>query len=279
MNKKALICLGVMTSLFCLAGCGGEAEEAAAPVEALEDLPPAKPMPGEMVRVAGGTVTIGTNEDALEPYLETPEHEVEIAEFEIDIYEVTNFQYREFQLDDAVTYRPEGKWRDFDGMGREDYPVVQVTWEDAGAYCEWAGKRLPTEAEWEHAARGTENYRYPWGNEFNANNANTHDYGVSDVIEVGSIETDKSVYGAYDMMGNVQEWVQNRLRPYPKTRARGDQVSAFRATGIYVVRGASYTTRGSKLGLWTRMGYPAKAQYGQGFRCARDVEGEGDGAQ
>ena len=238
-----------------------------------EDLPPPPPKPGDMVLIPAGEFMMGTD-DVPEnvPGLQTPAHKVTMDKpYYIDVYEVTNGQWIKFLTESRT--KVESNWRPMYSIGKEDVPVANVTLDDAKAYCEWAGRRLPTEAEWERAARGPENSSFPWGNTYDPSKSNTNDMNFNGLVEVGSFETDKSGYGVYDMMGNVQEWTSDRLRPYPKSKARrhGAFTGRFR---LYALRGSSFAYKGSSMNLMTRAGYPAKAQYGTGFRCAKDAEEE-----
>ena len=233
--------------------------------EEVVELPPEKPTIGEMALVPAGEFIFGSNDRPID----APEQTIDLPAYYIDYYEVTFGQWMKFTTESE--YQPEGNWRQFYSIGKEDFPVTNVTWEDAKKYAEWAGKRLPTEQEWEKAARGPDGLAYPWGEEWSAYKSNCNERGYRNTIEVGEIETDKSPYGVYDMMGNVQEWTADELKPYPESPAAKDE--AFRLDYV-AVRGASYAMRGSSMTLWTRSGYYAKSQYGLGFRCVKDVEEE-----
>ena len=243
--------------------------------EAPVDLPPPPPKPGDMVLIPAGEFMMGTDSVPTNSQgLETPAHKVTMDKpYYIDVFEVTNGQWIKFLTESRT--KVESNWRPMYSIGKEDVPVSNLTLDDAKVYCEWAGKRLPTEAEWERAARGPENLRFPWGDVYDPSKSNTNDMNFNGLVEVGSFETDKSGYGVYDMMGNVQEWTSDRLRPYPgserKVRNNAAFTSRFR---LYALRGSSFAFKGSSMNLLTRSGYPAKAQYGTGFRCAKDAEEE-----
>ncbi len=248
-------------------GCGQPEEQAAVETAPADEAPP-KPVPGDMVTVPAGEFTMGTDKDPHPLKLAEPAHKVNLPEYKIDVYEVTNGEFAKFQVESS--YKAQGDWQSYYKIGREDYPVANVTWSDAKAYCEWAGKRLPTEAEWEKAARGTTSTRYPWGDVFDWTKANTNEHGVRDTLEVGSLPEDKSPYGSYDMFGNVQEWTADDLKPYP-----GAKLDDVYKRKLKVIRGASYAMKGESMYLFSRTAAPAEAQWGIGFRCVQDVQGGG----
>ncbi|HEY5599842.1 MAG TPA: formylglycine-generating enzyme family protein, partial [Candidatus Manganitrophaceae bacterium] len=147
---------------------------------------------------------------------EQPSHRRFVKSFHIDVYETTNAMYKRFI--DAVQGEPPLLWRNGNyPPGKANHPVVYVSWYDADAYCRWAGKRLPTEPEWEKAARGTDRRHFPWGEQFDNKKANTPQYWLAKGVEVsqgdttpvGAFEAGKSPYGLYDMAGNVYEWVDD----------------------------------------------------------------------
>jgi len=166
-----------------------------------------------MVQVPAGEFLMGSN-DSRANKEDRPQHSVDVPEFWIDKYPVTQAEYAQFVV--AKHYRPPLNW---DGgkipEGLEDHPVTLVSWYNARDYCAWAGKRLPEEAEWEKAARGTDGRRWPWGNSMDASRLNTY-YQIGHTTPVTTYEHGASVYGAMDMAGNVSEWVFSELKAYPK---------------------------------------------------------------
>jgi formylglycine-generating enzyme required for sulfatase activity len=148
-----------------------------------------------------------------------PQHRVYLDAYYMYKYEVTNGQFREFVHESG--YDAEGSWRDYAVVGMDSHPVVCVTWNDAKAYCEWAGGALPTEAQWEKAARGVDGRIWPWGNTFSGKEFNWGNgpkvKGRADIYKgrgtapVGSYPKDVSPYGVHDMAGNVGEWCNDWL--------------------------------------------------------------------
>jgi len=265
-NKTFFLASLVLLSYPTWLGCG----EAEAPAEEAIAVEPeiVKPKPGDSVLIPAGEFIMGTEQQA-PPELAVPQHTIDLQAYSIDVYEVTLGEWIKFITE--ADFQSEGNWRQYYSIGKEDHPVSNVTWEDAKAYCEWAGKRLPTEQEWEKAARGPDGNRYPWGDVWDARSSNSSEMGMRNTMEVGETEADKSPYGLYDMMGNTQEWTSEKLTPYPDSPARRDD--AFRGNYI-AVRGGSYAIKGRTMGLFSRSGFVPEAQNGLAFRCAKDVEQE-----
>jgi formylglycine-generating enzyme required for sulfatase activity len=168
-----------------------------------------------MILIPAGEFTMGSQPgDNWAENNEEPARVVYLEAFYIDQLEVTNLQFRRFL--DATQWPIPGEWRAIIEVEDTEFlPVTGVSWEDATAYARWAGKRLPTEAEWEKAARGTDARRFPWGNEFDADRANND----RDLLAVGSKPEGASPYGVLDMAGNVAEWVSTPFAPYPRREA------------------------------------------------------------
>ena len=219
---------------------------------------------------------------------EGPAHRVMLDAFYMDQYEVSNQHYGDFIK--ATGYPAPAYWDDH-LRNKPNQPVSGVNWHDANAYCSWANKRLPTEAEWEKAARGPEGYKYPWGNEINTSNAN---FGRKQefTANVDAYPQGKSAYGVYSMAGNVFEWVADWYDPnyYKYTKdtdnPTGPKEGAFLSrTGTYidriavgkkrVIRGGSWYAPAESVTTTHRFwNDPMNNSYGVGlgFRCARSVE-------
>lgn len=226
----------------------------------------------DMVYVPAGEFTMGENRYYDWVFLlayniyDGPVHTVYLDAYYIDKYEVTNEQYRKFV--EETGHRIPSCWSDA-RLNLPDHPVVGVTWEDAVAYATWAGKRLPTEAEWEKAARGTDKRLWPWGNTFNKDKCNVWESGVKSTTPVKKYEEGKSPYGCYNMAGNVWEWCsdyydQHYYRASPRRNPQGPNTGLQR-----VIRGGSFLYFGHYARCAARYRVPWYAQSPQiGFRCA-----------
>lgn len=228
----------------------------------------------EMALVPAGEFTMGTdNKDANES--EKPAHQVYINAFYIDKYEVTNTLYEKC-VASGVCEPPvftNSATRDsyFDNPDFTDYPVVYVDWNMALSYCEWRDARLPTEAEWEKAARGVDGRTYPWGEDVNTIYANLG-LAVGDTTSVGFYEIGRSAYGVYDMVGNVWEWVADwwadgYYKASPSENPSGPVLGKFK-----VLRGGAYYLDTGSSKVYDRTADdPTKSYQSVGFRCAKDV--------
>lgn len=214
--------------------------------------------------IVGSTLREGYND-------ERPPVTVDLDAYYIDRCEVTNAQFRLFM--EASGHRAPVYWDD-ENYNHPEQPVVGVTWHDAAAYAKWAGKRLPTEAEWEKAARGTDGRMYPWGNEWDSLkcNSNICADGNQFTAPVASFRGGASPYGVMDMAGNVWEWCADwygsNYSRSPRKNPRGADFSGER-----VLRGGSWcTTDHSYLRCANRNWFSPDFGFGDaGFRCARDV--------
>jgi formylglycine-generating enzyme required for sulfatase activity len=239
--------------------------EAEATEEATSNTPP---IPDNMIEIPTGPFIMGSDEGDPE---DGPAQKVDLPAFEIDKFEVTNADYFVFaEATGYQTYAEQqgiGSWRNEWAVGEDSHPVVMVTWDDAVAYCEWLGKRLPTEAEWEKAARGAEGLRFPWGNDWNTENANVKARGLRGTSAVGSFGAGASPYGVEDMTGNVWEWTADWYQPYPgNTTADQYYGEQFRVT-----RGGGWFDEEAQATAFNRnAGDPTKTATDElGFRCAR----------
>ncbi|MFQ5900196.1 MAG: formylglycine-generating enzyme family protein [Thermodesulfobacteriota bacterium] len=242
----------------------------------------AKDIPEDMVLIPAGEFIMGSDEVDKEAlhlqfgmprplYLnEHPAHKVMLDDYYIDRYEVTNRKYKEFINDTGHTAPSHWINTIYYPAGSAEFPVSPVTWYSADAFCIWAGKRLPTEAEWEKAARGTDGLRFPWGDEFDEKKANALGlYG--DLTKAGLFEEGVSPYKVYDMAGNVSEWTSDWYKPYPDNDFKDEDYGE-----VYrVARGGGWGGIGHYSFDYfyrtaTRIPLkPSWSFYDVGFRCAK----------
>lgn len=227
----------------------------------------------EMVLIPEGPYLMGTDDkNALTSA--QPAHEVNLKSFFIDKYEVSNAQYQKCV---AAQYCTEPE--DNSSATRSDYysnpdyanyPVIHVTWYQASAYCAWAGKRLPTEAEWEKAARGQDSLLYPWGNELPENiPAQVNRFEEGDTVPVDSFPEGASPYGVFNMEGNVWEWTADQYDAYYYSKSPTNDPQSVTGGNDYVIRGFAWSYPFSRLEIYTRnSSYILNHSYDLGFRCA-----------
>ncbi len=239
-----------------------------------------------MMYVPAGTFTMGWDEGKPN---EQPEHKVYLDAFWIDQTEVTVGEYHKC-VDAGVCSHPqqavhvqrdssETRRSYYDNENYYNYPAIFVNPIQAGIYCEWAGRRLPTEAEWEKAARGTDGRLYPWGNEEPNSGLVNYNSDVGDTTEVGSYPLGASPYGALDMAGNVWEWVSDWYNAdyysdSPKKNPTGPETGEF-----YIERGGSFKMSEHPVRSTYRhyyipplVGDPRVSHSYDGFRCAASAD-------
>lgn len=239
-----------------------------------------------MVHVPAGDFYMGSrdSDDASADDDEKPMHPVSLDDFWIDKYEVTNEQFAHFlnekgnQEKDGVSWvnveeegsniiYEDGQYEPKSGYG--DHPVTYVSWYGAQSYCQWAGKRLPTEAEWEKAARGTDGKIWPWGNDWDEEKVNSKDAGPGHTTAVGNYQDGTSPYGCMDMAGNAWEWVADwyqwdYYQTLPGRNPQGPNQGIYRA-----VRGGSWVLPQRLTRCAGRFGLTPQVRRGDlGFRCA-----------
>jgi formylglycine-generating enzyme required for sulfatase activity len=199
--------------------------------------------------------------------------QVELSAYAIDLTPVTNAEYEEFLQASGYTPRVEDNFLKHwvDGRppaGQEDHPVVYVDLNDARAYAEWAGKRLPSDAEWQYAAGGPERLRYPWGNRRESDRCNDGDATTS----VRAFPDGRSPFGCYDMCGNTWEWTESEQTDDGRTRyslIRGGSYFGAEGSGWYVKGGPQPSNRATKMLLvWPGLDRSSTI----GFRCVVDVK-------
>ena len=259
-----------------------------------------------MVRLTGGAFTMGQggggqggggqgggNAD------ERPAHRVTLAPFFIDRVEVTNAAFAQFlnamglnamglnamggptnskgrnlfdwDDGDALIHKAGGYYRADKGF--ENHPAVEASWYGARAYCRWRGKRLPTEAEWERAARGAEARPYPWGNQPPDKSRARHGAGWGKTVAVGSLTPGATPEGVMNLAGNVHEWVSSLYQPYPYRAKDGREHPGV--TGERVTRGGAADTGAETLSATWRGAEvsrnPRSGHHNIGFRCAKSA--------
>jgi len=221
-----------------------------------------------MVLIPAGEFLQGSNSGA---YNEKPEAIVFLDTFSIDKYEVTNRRYAEF-VEQTGHRAPSSRYGGMDAFQRADLPVVYVSWSDAVAFCEWEGKSLPTEAEWEKAARGVVGMVWPWGDDGGSGLANIKgdQDGVKYTAHIGVFENDQSVYGVSDMAGNVREWVDDWYDQHAYRLRDGEKDIEPEERTTRVLRGGSWTD--SLVNARTTARFKMLPRYRDtaiGFRCAK----------
>ncbi len=305
-------CVMVVVTLLLLGvGCGVDKEADQAPEPTASPEPADGPRLGDtqvrsadgmvMVYVPAGAFQMGSDDDAVDQAMqacsqfqdgckrewfegELPAHTVTLDRFWLDQTEVTNAQYRKCVEAGACKASTRCDWGEptYENPAKADHPVACLGWGEAKAYCEWAGGRLPTEAEWEYAARGEAGNRYPWGDTFDGSRLNfcdvncaeewkdvNYDDGYAVAAPVGSFPDGASWCGGLDMAGNVWEWVSDWYQAYPSER----QVNpAGPDSGQYkVLRGGAWLNGSSDVRGANRGQEGPSLRYADvGFRCAQD---------
>jgi serine/threonine-protein kinase len=240
-----------------------------------------------MVQVPAGDFYMGSrdSDDASAYGDEKPMHVVHLDDFWMDQYEVTNEQFALFLNEEGNQEEDDVNWVNVedegsniiyeDGQyksrsGYEDHPVTYVSWYGAQSYCQWAGKSLPTEAEWEKAARGTDGRIWPWGSDWDEDKVNSKDAGPGHTTEVGSYPDGASPYGCMDMAGNAWEWVADRYQwDYYQAAPDHSNPQGPDQGAPRVVRGGSWALPQRLTRCASRFGFlPQVRRDDLGFRCA-----------
>ncbi|MBN1104700.1 MAG: SUMF1/EgtB/PvdO family nonheme iron enzyme [Deltaproteobacteria bacterium] len=240
------------------------------PTQGPEAEPRPKPTPEsvvDMIMVPAGHFWMGSRVEESRNESEKPRHRVLLNTYYIDKFPVTNQSYRRFVKETGCPEPPH--WAD-PQFNHPLQPVVGVSWQEAEAYAQWANKRLPTEAEWEKAARGPEGFIYPWGNQFAAGKANV-DYTMNQTSQVGRFPGGASAYGCQDLIGNVWEWCADWFEEKyygssPSQNPQGPKKGQKR-----VIRGGAWDTISFNCrNAFRFFAGPASKARNIGFRCAVD---------
>ena len=252
---------------------GGDVEtQIETPTPAPSPTPTDVPRPDvPMVEIPAGPFILGS--DKFEPN-ESPAQEVDLAAFYIDIFETTNAEFAQFV--EATGYETQVEkakakktWRTYYTEDKVNHPVVKVSYHDAEAYCQWMGKRVPTEMEWEKASRGTEGDDYPWGSSWDATQVNGKVSGIRGTASVGSFSGGAGTYGVEDMAGNVWEWTSSPFVAYPGSAYE----DPFYSTDLRVTRGGGWFDDHKQMRSSNRSALPMDgANDDLGFRCVADSQ-------
>ena len=223
--------------------------------------------------VPSGEFMMGSDNGDLD---EKPVHPVYLNAFYIDKYEVTNALYK-YCVDAGECKPPTATSSNsrpgyYDNPEFDNYPVINVEWNMAATYCKWRGLRLPTEAEWEKAACGTDGCTYPWGESIDKTYAN-YDQNLGDTTAVGSYENGNSIYGVYDMAGNVWEWTADWYQDnyYSTLGVKTVNPQGPQNGEVHVLRGGSWYSGANDVRSANRWSDPSYTGNHVGFRCASDV--------
>ena len=258
------------------------------------DTPIAQPPPADMLLVTGGAFTMGADSGGQDD--EHPAHEVTLAAFYLDRTEVTNAQWGECVAAQVCRPKSESVRTQHPDFNGPDQPVTGISWDDARTYCEWRGKRLPGEAEFEKAVRGTDDRRFAWGNE-----GPTHErtvFSTGHPEDVGTHPAGRGPYGHDDLAGNVWEWMQDEYDPYAYRRPGAPQGKPGTCAEItealdelrrghkqgytgsnpipeeceHSIRGGAYNYDADGLRATNRVHHPGRFRIPMlGMRCARDA--------
>jgi formylglycine-generating enzyme required for sulfatase activity len=214
---------------------------------------------------------MGTDEKGVQK--NRPAHLVILSAFWIDQTEVSNAMYARCVEAGECPLPGAGLNLYYGNSKYDDYPVVYVTWSAADAYCRWAGRRLPTDAEWEKAARGTDGRIYPWGNDPPDVSRANYDLNLSGSLPVDRYPLGASPYGALNMAGNVREWVSDWFHEFYYIVAPPNNPQGPPPTGKKSLRGGSYLDDANEMRVFNRFDHePNSPGENRGFRCAVSVD-------
>jgi eukaryotic-like serine/threonine-protein kinase len=274
LKKYVFVVVSLLPVLAMVVGCATPVPAASPPA------PAASPQVSDkdgmtLLDVPAGEFKMGAaSSDTQASSDEKPQHTVYLDAFWIDQIEVTNAMYAKCVAAGAcrasASTKSDTRASYYGNPQFDTYPVMYVSWDDARQYCTWAGRRLPTEAEWEKAARGTDGPLYPWGNQPPDKTRLNYNSEVVDTTQVGAYPAGASPYGALDMAGNVWEWVADWYDEKYYTDSP-DRNPAGPTSGEYrVLRGGSWNSGATSMRASARFRYfPVNRYFNVGLRCAR----------